>query len=75
MFDSNIRLFLYVTIAVMTAVISETSLSMLPTAIAIGLKATLQGLIAWRAYIDETPATARKRKEEIEKLSAQSHLE
>lgn len=50
------RLFLYVLIAVLTCIASETSQSILPIYYAIGLKATLQALITWRAYIDQTPA-------------------
>jgi hypothetical protein len=50
------RLFLYVSIAVLTSILSETSKSIFPLYCAVGLKATLQALIAWRAYIDQTPA-------------------
>lgn len=53
------RLFLYMTVAVLTTVISETSQSILPIAYAITLKASLQALIAWRAYIDQTPANCK----------------
>lgn len=35
---------------------SETSQSILPIYYSIGINAFLQGLIAWRAYIDQTPA-------------------
>jgi disulfide bond formation protein DsbB len=54
------RLFLYMTIAVLTAIASETSQSILPIGYAIALKATLQALIAWRAYIDLTPANCKE---------------
>lgn len=50
------RLFLYVIIAILTTVVTETSQSILPIYYAISLKAALQALIAWRAYIDQTPA-------------------
>lgn len=50
------RLFLYVSIAVLMCIASETSQSILPIYYSIGINAFLQGLIAWRAYIDQTPA-------------------
>jgi disulfide bond formation protein DsbB len=50
------RLALYVLIAVLTSIAAETSKSVLPMQYAVALKATLQALIAWRAYIDQTPA-------------------
>lgn len=55
------RLFLYVIIAILTCVISETSQSILPINYSIALKASLQGLIAWRAYIDQTPAKCKEK--------------
>jgi hypothetical protein len=61
------RLFLYVSIAVLTCIASETSQSILPIYYAIGLKATLQALIAWRAYIDQTPAQCN-----LKQLSSQN---
>lgn len=67
MFANNLRLFLYISIAVATCIVSETSASILPVYFAVALKATLQGMIAWRAYIDETPANARREKEEKKK--------
>ena len=63
----NVRLFLYVAIAVFTAMATETSTSQLPIFWAVFIKATLQGLIAWRAFIDETPAMVRIKKEKEDK--------
>lgn len=60
------RMFLYIIIAVLTCIISETSNSIMPIYYAVGLKATLQGLIAWRAYIDQTPAKIRLESQNIE---------
>ena len=65
------RMFLYIAIAVFTTVISETTKSDLPVFWAVSLAASLQGLIAWRAFIDETPAYNKKNQE----LSALSHSE
>jgi hypothetical protein len=58
MFRLNLitRWFIYVAIAVITCIVGETTTSVLPVAWAIALKATLQGLIAWRAFIDGTAA-------------------
>ncbi len=52
------RMLLYVLIAVLTCVATETSQSVLPFWWAVGIKASLQGFIALRAYIDQTPANS-----------------
>lgn len=58
MFKLNLvtRWFIYVAIAVITCIVGETTTSILPVFWAVFLKATLQGLIAWRAFIDGTAA-------------------
>jgi len=54
-----VRWGIYVSIAVLTTVIAETGTSSLPAVWAIGIKATLQGIIAWRAFLDESMAWAK----------------
>jgi len=58
-----LRWFLYVSVAVSTSILAETSMSSLPVVWSVSLKAGLQGLIAWRAFLDETPAWTRIKKE------------
>jgi len=56
---SNQRLCLYVSIAAITALIADLSTGGIISAtgwVVLGLNAMLQALIAWRAYIDESPA-------------------
>jgi len=48
--------FIYVSIAVLSAILGDTATSSLPGYWAIGLNATLQGVIAWRAFLDESMA-------------------
>ena len=66
-----VRMFLYIAIAVFTAIISETTKSELPMIWSVSLAATLQGLIAWRAFIDETPALKRQKDQELSMLNKQ----
>jgi hypothetical protein len=54
-----VRWGIYVSIAVLTTVIAETGTSSLPAVWSIGIKATLQGIIAWRAFLDESMAWAK----------------
>lgn len=54
-----VRWGIYVSIAVLTTIIAETGTSTLPAVWSIGIKATLQGIIAWRAFLDESMAWSK----------------
>ena len=58
-----VRWAIYVSIAVLTTIIAETGTSQSPAVWSIGIKATLQGIIAWRAFLDESMAWAKINKD------------
>ena len=54
-----VRWFIYIAIAVLTTIVAETGVSEMPKVWAVTVKAVLNGLIAWRAFLDESMAWAK----------------
>lgn len=65
-----IRWFIYIAIAVLTTIVAETGTSTLPGYWSLAIKATLQGVIAWRAFLDESMAWSKiNKKEKVQMLN------